>query len=323
MQLETGRAIARRIAEAIGNCPGVRAANPRRVQIVGAIKNRAFGLNEQFREDLLDRGEVLVIVEVLFFDIENERVLRMEKLQRAVALVAFRDEIFAARIPVRVAAENRNFRADVMRRMQAAFAQNVRRHRGRRRLAVHPRDDDPALAEHDRGERFGAADGGNFAGPRVRQDRVVFLDRRRKNNQLGAFSVFRPMRRREAKSELREPLRLERARFVGAAHVVPEFEEKRSDSTHSAAGDADQMDRVPFLGEEFWEIEVRRRRRHVADRISPSFRRPNWPRFSARALRRWPTSCEGRRGRSVNRGFFGRAIRPRARIPSKAQRPSP
>jgi len=82
----------------------------------------------------------------------------------------------------------------------------VRRHRGRRRLTVHPRDDDPAPAEHDRGEGFRAADGGNFSGPRVRQDRVVFLDRRRKNNQLDAFSVFRPMRRREAKSELREPL---------------------------------------------------------------------------------------------------------------------
>ena len=100
---------------------------------------------------------------MLFLDVQDERVLGMEELQRAVALVAFRDKIFAARIPVRVAPEDRNFRADIMRRMQAAAAQDMRRHRGRGRLAVHPGDDDSAFAAHDRSERFGAADRGNFA----------------------------------------------------------------------------------------------------------------------------------------------------------------
>jgi hypothetical protein len=48
---------------------------------------------------------------VLFLDIENERVLRVKELQGAVAFIPFRHEIFAARIPVRVAPENRNLRA--------------------------------------------------------------------------------------------------------------------------------------------------------------------------------------------------------------------
>ena len=116
------------------------------MQIVGAIKDRALRLLEQFREDFFDRGQVLVVVEVFFLDVEDEGVLRLEKLQRAIALVPFRDEKFAARIPMRVAPENRNFRPDIMRRMQSAAAQNVRHHRGRRRLAVHPGDDDSALA---------------------------------------------------------------------------------------------------------------------------------------------------------------------------------
>ena len=100
----------------------------------------------------------------------------MEKLERAVALVAFRDEIFAARIPMRIAPENRNFRAHIMRRMQPAAAQDVRGHGRGCRLAVHPRDDDAALPKHDRSERFGAPDRGDVAGSRSNQDRIVLLD---------------------------------------------------------------------------------------------------------------------------------------------------
>ena len=129
----------------------------RGVRIVRAIKDRAAGLIEQLRKDRFDRGEVRVKIEMLFLDVQDERVLRIEKAQRAVALVAFRHEIFAARIPMRVRAEQRNFRADIMRRMQPAFAQNMRRHGGSRRLAMHARDHDSALARHDRRQRFGPA----------------------------------------------------------------------------------------------------------------------------------------------------------------------
>ena len=74
---------------------------------------------------------------------------------------------------MRVRPENRNFRADVMRRMQPAFAQHVRRHRRRRRLAMHPGDDDPAFPAHDRRQRFGAAQQKFPARARTRQDRIV------------------------------------------------------------------------------------------------------------------------------------------------------
>ena len=154
-----------------------RPTNARGVRIVPAIENRPAGLREQFQENFLDRGEVLVKIEVLLFHIENERVHRVKKLQRPVALIAFRDEILAARIPVRVAPEDRNFRPDIMRRMQPAAAQNVRGHGRGRRLAVHPGDDDAALPAHDGGERFGATNGGDVAGERPGADRIVLLDR--------------------------------------------------------------------------------------------------------------------------------------------------
>src|SRR5438034_4984358 len=95
---------------------------------------------------------------MLFLNVENDRVLWMEKLERAVALIAFRDEIFAARIPMRIAPENRNFCADIMRRMELTAAQDVRGHGRGRRLAVHPGDDDAALPVHDPSEGFRAPD---------------------------------------------------------------------------------------------------------------------------------------------------------------------
>ena len=112
---------------------------------------------------------------MLFLDVEDERVLRPEVTQRAIALVPFRDKIFAARIPVRVRSENRNLRADVMRGMQPAFAKNMRGHRGGGRLAVHARDHDAAFPLHDGGERFRAAHRGLSRLTRGRQNRVVLL----------------------------------------------------------------------------------------------------------------------------------------------------
>ena len=53
----------------------------------------------------------------------------MKTAQGPIAFVPFRDEIFTARIPVRVCPKNRNLGADVMRWMQPAFAQDVRSHR--------------------------------------------------------------------------------------------------------------------------------------------------------------------------------------------------
>ena len=158
LQIDIRAAIIRVLRETEGDGTRARAANSRGRAIVGAIKNRPGCLIEQLREDSFDRGEVRVIIEMLFLDIQDDRVLRLEKAKRAVALVAFRHEIFAARIPMRVRAEERNFRANIVRRMQSALAQNMRRHGGSRRLAMHARDDDAALARHDRRQRFRAAD---------------------------------------------------------------------------------------------------------------------------------------------------------------------
>ena len=157
LQLKIDRAVIRLLRKTERDRARPMRAKPDRVRIIRAVKNGAAGLIEQLGKDSLDRRQVGVKIEMLLLEVENERVLWAEEAQRPVTFIAFRDKIFAARIPMRVRAENRNLRADIMRRMQTAFAQNVRRHRGSRGLAVHPRDHNSALPLHDRGKRFRAA----------------------------------------------------------------------------------------------------------------------------------------------------------------------
>src|SRR5436853_4753879 len=72
----------------------------------------------------------------------------------AVAFVSFGHKKFTSRVPMRVLSEDRDFGAHVMRRVQSAFAQDMRRHGRGGGLAVHAADDDAAFPLHDGGERF-------------------------------------------------------------------------------------------------------------------------------------------------------------------------
>src|SRR5436305_15326610 len=67
----------------------------------------------------------------------------------AVAFVSFGHKKFTSWVPMRVLPEDRDFGADVMRRVQPAFAQDMRRHGRGGGLAVHAADDNAALCLHD------------------------------------------------------------------------------------------------------------------------------------------------------------------------------
>src|ERR1700704_1157948 len=106
-------------------------ANPPGVRVVRAIKNRAAGLIEQLGKDLFDGGEVGIKIEMFLLDVEDERMLRGEEPDGAIAFIAFGHEIFAAGIPMRIRTEQRNLSTDVVGRVRAAFPQNMCRHGGR------------------------------------------------------------------------------------------------------------------------------------------------------------------------------------------------
>ena len=117
----------------------------------------------------------------------------MEAAQSAVAFVAFSDKIFAAWVPVCVRSENRDFGANVMGWMQAAFAQNVRRHCRGSCFAVHSGDNNAALRAHNCGEGFRATDDGFSRITPGHENGIVALNCGGKNNKVSGACVFRTM----------------------------------------------------------------------------------------------------------------------------------
>src|SRR6476661_7986770 len=108
----------------------------------------------------------------------------MKAAQRAVAFVAFGNEIFAALVPIGVRTEDWNFSAHVMRRMQSAFAKHMCRHCGRGCFAMHSGDHNAALGSHDCSDGFSAAEQRFSTAARGQKDWIVVLDCRGKNNKL-------------------------------------------------------------------------------------------------------------------------------------------
>src|SRR5947207_3282786 len=87
-QVDTGPAVIGLLGKTERDRARMLAANPGGVRVVGAIKNRVTGLIEQLGEDLYNRGEIGVKIEVLFFDVQHEGMLGFEELDGAVALIA-------------------------------------------------------------------------------------------------------------------------------------------------------------------------------------------------------------------------------------------
>ncbi len=201
--------------------------------------------------------------------------------------------------------------------MHAALAQNMRGHGGRRCLAVHAGDDDSTFARHDCGQRFRAADERFPSSTRAGEDRIVVPDRGRENHQLGIVRIARAVWRMETQPEPLQSVRFERAHFVGAAHVVPQFEEERGDPAHPASRDPDQVNPVALAREQCLQIDLRGERHDSVAYIFPSFPRRARLRFSVRAPRNSPTcAAVCPRPRSA-REFSGRANRRRYLIPSE------
>src|SRR5437899_7625774 len=76
-------------------------------------------------KDPFDFRQVFIKIEMFRLDIQNQDMFGMKTTNGAVALVPFGHKKFTTRIPGRVLSEDRNFRADVMRRLQCALAQDI------------------------------------------------------------------------------------------------------------------------------------------------------------------------------------------------------
>ena len=68
------------------------------------------------------------------------------------------------------------------------------------------------------------------------------------------------MWRKEAQTQLLKAINFEGARFIRTTHIVSEFEQKGGNAAHPAAGDTNQMDRVPLFGQKFTTLSTTIRR---------------------------------------------------------------
>jgi hypothetical protein len=93
-----------------------------------------------------------MVVEV---DIEDDRHTRPERLDRPIGLVTLDHE--RARAGTSVAAQLGHFTADQERGVASELPEDVRDHRGRRRLAVRTGDDDRVAQRDELGEQLGPA----------------------------------------------------------------------------------------------------------------------------------------------------------------------
>ena len=181
----------------------------------------------------------------------------MKGAQRAVAFVSFNDEIFPARIPMRVGSEDWNFRADVVGRMQSASAKRVCRHCGRGRFTVHSGDHNAALGLHDCSDGFGPAEQWLSGITSSEENGVVVFDRGGKNNKLCGVRVIRPMLVTKPQPEPLQPIRFCGCGLVRAADSVPELDEKPCETAHAASRDTDEMNPMVFAGQKSHQIGQR------------------------------------------------------------------
>jgi hypothetical protein len=125
---------------------------------------------------------------------------------------------------------------------------------------MHADDNDAEFPAHDCGERFRAAQQQFFMRARIDQDRVLVSDGGGMNDDLGCARVFRAVLAAKLQTELLQSIGFERSDFIGTTYLVTELEQKRRDPAHPAARDADKMNAVPFLREQFLQIGFRRAR---------------------------------------------------------------
>src|SRR5260370_14588841 len=98
-QVDIGAAVVGVFGKTVRDCGFSPRAQSRGVHIIGVEKDCTGGLFDELSDNFFDRDKIDIEVKVLFVNVQNEDVLGVKATQRPIAFVAFRNKIFAARIP--------------------------------------------------------------------------------------------------------------------------------------------------------------------------------------------------------------------------------
>ena len=193
-------------------------------------------------ERILHRVESLEVVEMLGIDIGDDGDVGRQLEEGAVGLVGLDHHPVAGAEP-RIGAVGVDDAAVDDGRIEAAGVEQRRHHRGRRGLAVRAGDGDAALQPHQLGQHLGAAHHRQPLRARRREFRIVALDRRGDDDDLGAAEIVGIVADRDRDALVAQPLDVGAVGLVGALHRVAEIDQHLGDAAHADAADADEMDR--------------------------------------------------------------------------------
>src|SRR4029078_4222205 len=191
-------------------------------------------------------------------------MFRMKTANSAVAFVALGHKIFSTRVPVGILAENRNFRADIMRWLQAAFPQNICGHGRSGGLPMHATNNDPAFSLHNCRQNLGTPCRGRFRFAGANENWIVRPDGGGVDDELGWSGIFAAVLLEKFQAQALQPFHFERNRFIRSAHRVAELEQKGRHTAHSAPSHPNEMDAVMLARKKARQTELRRSDFHSA-----------------------------------------------------------
>src|SRR5205814_7863318 len=127
-------------------------------------------------------------------------------------------------------------------------------HRGRRRLAVSPRDFDRPLEPHELAQHFRAPYHGNEARARRHHLGIIGLHCRGDHHHLGVGQVLGLVADLHENAELLQPVYIGAVNEIATLHGIAEIVQDLGDAAHADAANADEVDLA----------DVERQRLHAA-----------------------------------------------------------
>ena len=194
-------------------------------------------------ERVLHGVEGLEVVEMLGIDIGDDGDVGRQLQEGAVGFVGLDHHPFAGAEP-RIGAIGVDDAAIDHGGIEAAGVEQRRDHRCRRGLAVGAGDGDAAFQPHQLGQHLGAAHHRQPLRARGDELRIVGLDGRGDDDDLGAVQILGRVADRDFHALVAQPLDVGAVGLIGALHAIAEIDQHLGDAAHADAADADEMHRA-------------------------------------------------------------------------------
>ena len=220
-------------------------AERRRERIVDADDRNAVvrQLFEERVERANERGQFVVAIEMIVFDIGDDRHRRREQREGSVRLVGFGHEPRRGAV-VRVRFQQAVDPAQHQARVDPAQTQRRVRHRGRRGLSVRAAHRNAPPPVHDAREHLAAMQNRRAGTLRGDVFGIAPIDRRTDDDGVRARDVARIVTDGDARAFGLQLLDERRALHVGTGHGLAASDQNSRDCAHADAADPDEVIRT-------------------------------------------------------------------------------